>query len=135
MEWIFSGVGVAILAGIVGVFLRSKKRDQNIKAGSGSTNIQAGNGAQITIRPRPADADEPPSQIQKATLEDVGKYDPKTRELIRAANREIMVHRRMMMRSRSSPLRMLLTGFMCLAVLGGIVYLIVKLIQLIMSKS
>jgi hypothetical protein len=63
-EWIFSGVGAAILVGLGGMFLRRKTKGQNITAGSGSTNIQAGHRSQITITP-----------IEKDRLAE-SKYDP-----------------------------------------------------------
>ena len=51
-EWIFSGIGVVIVVGIIRiffVFFGKKTRQQNIKGGDSSTNIQTGNGSTITV--------------------------------------------------------------------------------------
>ena len=48
-EWIFSGIGVAVILGIIRFFLNQKKRCQNIKAGDHSTNIQTGDASTVTI--------------------------------------------------------------------------------------
>ena len=47
-EWIFSGVGVAIVVAVAGYFFRKKSGiNQSIKSGSNSTNIQAGQDVHI----------------------------------------------------------------------------------------
>ncbi|MCG7947618.1 MAG: hypothetical protein N0C84_14865 [Candidatus Thiodiazotropha taylori] len=47
-EWIFSGVGVAIIVAVAGLFFRKKSDiNQTIKSGSSSTNIQAGQDVHI----------------------------------------------------------------------------------------
>ena len=48
-EWIFSGIGVAIVSAFIRIFLGRKARQQNIKAGDSSTNIQTGDGSTITV--------------------------------------------------------------------------------------
>lgn len=52
-EWLFSGLGGAVVMGIAG-FLFKRKRDkvelsQSIKTGDNSTNIQGGNDVNVTI--------------------------------------------------------------------------------------
>lgn len=53
--------------------LLGKEKGQNIEAGNSSTNIQTGNGSQITITTIDKDKEE---SIQRASLEDVKRYDP-----------------------------------------------------------
>jgi hypothetical protein len=43
-EWVFSGVGVALIAGLVGLYFRSRSggQSQYQRSGDNSTNIQIG---------------------------------------------------------------------------------------------
>jgi hypothetical protein len=43
-QWVFSGVGVAVVAGVIGLFWRRRSTGfvQKERSGSHSTNIQAG---------------------------------------------------------------------------------------------
>jgi hypothetical protein len=41
-EWVFSGVGVAIVAGVIAWFRRSPGSGQSQRSGKNSVNIQAG---------------------------------------------------------------------------------------------
>jgi hypothetical protein len=78
-KWIFSGVGVAIIGGLLGILFHKRKK-QNIKAGHSSTNIQTGNGSTISISTNSKEGD---NLIQRASLEDVKKYDHKTIKLLK----------------------------------------------------
>ena len=128
-EWIFSGVGVAIIAGMIGmIFRRKRKKELNIESGSRSTNIQAGDSAQITITSIQKDSDDNPEEIQRATLDDVKKYDPKTKELLRT-----LEDRKVMYCRRFSPLYMIISLVVLLTGLGIFIILIVKLIRWIIS--
>ena len=87
-EWIFSGIGVAIIGWILQWIIRKtsrrKKNEQNISAGDGSTNIQVRNNAQITIGKFTKGNNDLNKDIQPATLEDMKEYEPRTRKLLRA---------------------------------------------------
>lgn len=41
-EWLFGGIGVAALTGIIGLFFKKKNNNQSIKSGDNSNNNQAG---------------------------------------------------------------------------------------------
>ncbi|MBI5605912.1 MAG: hypothetical protein HY879_21470 [Deltaproteobacteria bacterium] len=87
-EWIFSGVGVAIIGGVLGMLFLKRKNEQNISAGHSSTNIQTGNGSKISISTS-KDKDE---LIQRASFEDVKKYDHKTSKLIRTIEKDPLIY-------------------------------------------
>jgi hypothetical protein len=49
-EWIFSGIGVAIISFIIGLFLKNKstkKLTMKQKSGNNSTNIQVGGNCNV----------------------------------------------------------------------------------------
>jgi hypothetical protein len=53
-DWLFSGIGVTIIVGLIGIFIKSKFKDgsnkkQIIKSGDHSTNIQGGRDVNITF--------------------------------------------------------------------------------------
>ena len=51
-EWLFSGIGLAIVGGIWGFFKKKKGNNtpyQSIKAGDDSNNIQGGKNVNVTI--------------------------------------------------------------------------------------
>lgn len=51
-DWMFSGIGVAILGALVGLFVKKKLNDKNsqtINAGNNSTNIQGGENVSVNI--------------------------------------------------------------------------------------
>lgn len=51
VKWIFSGIGVAILSVLIGLFYKSKTNKsitQSIKSGNNSTNIQGGKNVTMT---------------------------------------------------------------------------------------
>jgi hypothetical protein len=51
VKWIFSGIGVAILSILVGLFYKNKANKsitQSIKSGNNSTNIQGGRNVTMT---------------------------------------------------------------------------------------
>lgn len=50
-SWLFSGIGVAILVGIFGLFLRNRQNQKNIKnkIGNNSAGIQAGGNISIDV--------------------------------------------------------------------------------------
>lgn len=52
-EWLFSGIGVTIIVGLIGIFIKSKLKNgskrQIIKSGNHSTNIQGGRDVNITF--------------------------------------------------------------------------------------
>lgn len=51
-KWIFSGIGVFVLGGIIAVFKNrkssSKNQNQSQRSGANSTNIQAGGNVEFT---------------------------------------------------------------------------------------
>ena len=49
IEWIFSGIGVAILAGGAAILKRRISRQQSIKGGVSSTYIQTGDASMVTV--------------------------------------------------------------------------------------
>lgn len=53
IDWLFSGIGVVILTGIIRFLFKSKKHktshNLNIKSGNNSTNNQGGNNVSVTI--------------------------------------------------------------------------------------
>lgn len=50
IKWIFSGIGVTVVLGIIGVFTqRNKAKQQIINAGRDSTNIQSGRDVNVTF--------------------------------------------------------------------------------------
>lgn len=51
-SWIFEGIGVVVLTGIIGLFFKNKankSKTQSIKSGNNSTNIQGGNDVNVKI--------------------------------------------------------------------------------------
>lgn len=52
-EWIFSGIGVAVLMAIFGWIYRAKQNNQVQKSGKNSTNIQVG--GNFTIKTKDSD--------------------------------------------------------------------------------
>jgi len=55
-EWVFSGVGVAVLAGVFGLFRNRKSPPQQTQiSGKNSTNIQAGRDVSVANPPKPDD--------------------------------------------------------------------------------
>lgn len=51
-SWIFDGIGVTVLAAIVGLFFKKKLDNQNtqtINSGNNSTNIQGGKDVNVNI--------------------------------------------------------------------------------------
>ncbi|MCR1952885.1 hypothetical protein NSA50_17935 [Clostridium sp. DSM 100503] len=51
-DWIFDGIGVTILVGVAGLFIKKKvdsKNIQTINSGNNSTNIQGGKDININI--------------------------------------------------------------------------------------
>ena len=74
---------MAIIGAIIGMIFRCKrKKEQNIESGSRSTNIQAVDSAQITITSIEKGSDNNPEEIQRATIDDVKKYDLKIKKLL-----------------------------------------------------
>lgn len=122
-EWIFSGVGVAVLGWIIAMIFRRRRKEQSIKARNKSINIQTGDGAHITLSSLPKDQGNGQPDIQRATLEDVKEFDPKIQELISVLSGEAMN------KSMASPLQMLISLVVFLVALGVLIVLIVKLIQ------
>lgn len=49
MEWIFSGVGIAVLGYLYKKFFYRKESSQQIDAGDNSTNIQGGKNVNVNI--------------------------------------------------------------------------------------
>ena len=121
-EWLFSGVCVAIIGSTVRMIFRRKKKDQEIKAASESTNVQAGDKAKITINIQKSKDDNVTSVIKRATLEDVKKYDPKTRKLLRT-----------LFTKNWEQIPMMRTYTVSIIVLSIFIILIVKLIWWIIS--
>ena len=72
-EWIFSGIGVAIIIGLI-KFLLSRKsgQQQSIKAGNSSTNIQTGNGASVTVLTNNKSTIAPPHTVKPLKIDDRG---------------------------------------------------------------
>lgn len=50
-EWLFSGIGLAVLSAIVGLLFKGKNRkgNQNINTGDGSVNMQSERDIEINI--------------------------------------------------------------------------------------
>lgn len=48
VEWLFGGIGVAVLGGIVGLIFKKKDYTQKIESGKKSKNNQAGRDLTIT---------------------------------------------------------------------------------------
>lgn len=42
LEWLFGGIGVSALAGVIGLIFKKKSNNQSIKSGDNSKNNQAG---------------------------------------------------------------------------------------------
>ena len=59
-EWLFSGVGVVVVAWIVRIVYRKKQISsyQNIRSGRNSTNIQAGRDVKINSKSKLNDVEE-----------------------------------------------------------------------------
>ncbi|UOQ84646.1 MULTISPECIES: hypothetical protein [Bacillaceae] len=50
INWIFSGIGVSAILGIIGLFTKNHKgKEQMINSGNNSTNIQSGKDVNITL--------------------------------------------------------------------------------------
>lgn len=50
INWIFSGIGVTVVLGIIGFFTkRNKGKQQIINSGKNSTNIQGGRDVNVTF--------------------------------------------------------------------------------------
>ncbi|HGH7180305.1 TPA: hypothetical protein ACJMKL_002486 [Bacillus luti] len=48
-EWLFSGIGVVIITGIIGLVFKNKTPNQSITSGENSHNYQSGNDLNITV--------------------------------------------------------------------------------------
>lgn len=48
-EWLFSGIGVVIITGIIRLVFKNKIPNQSITSGENSHNYQSGNDLNITI--------------------------------------------------------------------------------------
>jgi len=95
-QWVFGGLGTAIVVGVGGwmfkLFEKQKKeRKQEQKGRDTAQQVQVGEARDVTVQFNPKNDDPAPS-IQKASLDDVLKYDPKTGALISAvkAGGEVM---------------------------------------------
>ena len=55
-EWVFSGVGVAILTGVAAVLLKKRSLSQNQQSGNNSMNIQAGGNINLNAKDEKNDA-------------------------------------------------------------------------------
>ena len=132
-EWIFSGAGIAIIGGVLSMLFKRKKREQGIESGDSSTNIQAGDGANIVVGGTTERKEQDTPPIERASLEDIEKYDPKTRRIMadarRTMDREFRSYRMDMPMHRLSPLMALVA----LVFWIGAFFLVVKLIGWIIS--
>ena len=59
-EWLFSGVGLMVIAGIVRLLLKRRQisSSQTIRSGDSSTNVQAGRDAYIGTKKKGLDVEE-----------------------------------------------------------------------------
>lgn len=83
-EWLFGGVGIALIGGIINLFIKRKKRRQFTESNYTpfyftQAYFDAGDNANINVTiSKPLNQD---SQIQRVMLDDVMKYDRKMKLL------------------------------------------------------
>ena len=86
-QWVFSGLGTAFVIGVGGwmfkrLFERRKKPPKQKQEGQDAAQqVQVGEARDLTVHFGTQEND-PPSTIQRATPEDVKKYDLRTRQII-----------------------------------------------------